>query len=63
LIERLLPQARPLLVPCGEVAVELDEEEQAAPIAALARTLYPSAQVSVCRDAGGYDRVVRVATT
>ena len=63
LIERLLPQARPLLVPRGEVAVELDEEEQAAPIAALARTLYPSAQVSVCRDAGGYDRVVRVATT
>jgi release factor glutamine methyltransferase len=60
LIERLLHEARPLLVPGSELAVELDEEEQASPIAALARELYPGAEVSVCQDAGGYDRVVRV---
>jgi release factor glutamine methyltransferase len=62
LIERLLHQARPLLAPGGELCVELDEDEQATPVAALARELYPLAAVSVCQDAGGYDRVVRVAT-
>jgi release factor glutamine methyltransferase len=60
LIERLLQQAQPVLAPGGELAVELDEEEQAQPVAALARTLYPAAEVSICRDGGGYDRVVRV---
>jgi release factor glutamine methyltransferase len=60
LIERLLFQAQPLLALGGELCVELDEEEQAAPIAALARTLYAGADVSVCQDHGGYDRVVRV---
>lgn len=66
LIERLLRQARPLLAAGGEVCVELDEEEQARPIAALARALFAdspgpgSAEVCVCRDAGGYDRVVRI---
>jgi release factor glutamine methyltransferase len=60
LIERLLYEARSLVAPGGELAVELDEEEQAAPVAFLARQLYPSASVSVCQDAGGYDRVVRV---
>jgi release factor glutamine methyltransferase len=60
LIERLLHQAKDVLAPRGELAVELDEEEQAAPVAELARTLYPSSSVSVERDAGGYDRVVRV---
>jgi release factor glutamine methyltransferase len=60
LIERLLEQARPLLAPSAEVAVELDEEEQAAPIAQLARRLYADAAVCVCQDAGGYDRVVRI---
>jgi hypothetical protein len=40
--------------------VELDEDEQAAPVAALARELYAGADVAVCQDAGGYDRVVRV---
>ena len=39
---------------------ELDEQEQAGPMSALALTVYPGASVSVCRDAGGYDRVVRV---
>jgi release factor glutamine methyltransferase len=62
LIERLLRQAPPLLAPGAELAVELDEQEQATPMAALARQLYPSAEVSVCQDAGGYDRVVRVLT-
>jgi release factor glutamine methyltransferase len=62
LIERLLHEARGLLAPGGELAVELDEEEQASSIAALARELYLSAEVSVCQDAGGYDRVVRVVT-
>ena len=61
LIGRLLREARDVLAPGGELAVELDEEAQAAPIASLARELFPSAMVSVCQDAGGYDRVVRVA--
>ena len=58
LIERLLREASGVLR--GELAVELDEEEQAQPIAALAREVYPGADVTVERDAGGYDRVVRV---
>ena len=29
-------------------------------MAALARELYAGAEVSVCQDAGGYDRVVRI---
>ncbi len=62
LIERLLHEARGALAPGAEMAMELDEEEQAAPVAALARRLYPSAEVSVRQDAGGYDRVVRVLT-
>jgi release factor glutamine methyltransferase len=60
LIERLLDQARGLIADGGEIDVELDEEEQAQPVAALARTVYPGAEVSICRDHGGYDRVVRV---
>ena len=60
LIERLLHEARPLLASRAELCVELDEEEQAAPVAALARPLYPAREVSICQDAGGYDRVVRV---
>jgi release factor glutamine methyltransferase len=62
LIERLLGEAQPLLAPGAELAMELDEQAQAAPITTLARDLYPSAEVSTCRDAGGYDRVVRVVT-
>jgi len=60
LIERLLNQASAVLAPGGELAVELDEEEQAQPVSALARTLYPTAEVTIARDGGGYDRVVRV---
>jgi release factor glutamine methyltransferase len=59
-IERLLREARAFLAPGAEMAVELDEEEQAEPMAQLAHQLYPSADVSVCQDAGGYDRVVRL---
>jgi release factor glutamine methyltransferase len=60
LIERLLQEARRVLAPGGEIGVELDEEEQAQPIASLARQLYPEAAVEVHRDGGGYDRVVRI---
>ena len=60
LIERLLRDARPLLAPGAELALELDEEDQAQPVAAHARHLYPSAEINVCQDAGGYDRVVRL---
>src|SRR5713226_8302093 len=62
LIERLLAEARPMLAPGAELCVELDEEEQATPIASLARTLYGGATVGVCQDHGGYDRVVRIVT-
>ncbi|HEX8968422.1 MAG TPA: methyltransferase, partial [Chloroflexota bacterium] len=60
LIERLLGEARPVLAGDAELAVELDEEGQAEPIAALARQLYPRASVGIHQDAGGYDRVVRL---
>jgi release factor glutamine methyltransferase len=60
LIQRLLEQAQPLLGAGAEVCVELDEEDQAAPVAELAARLFPGAEISVCRDAGGYDRVLRV---
>ncbi len=60
LIERLLREARGVLSEQGELAVELDEEEQAQPIAVLARELYGGASVTIERDAGGYDRVVRI---
>jgi release factor glutamine methyltransferase len=63
LIERFLREVGPLLLPGAEVCVELDEEEQAAPMVALAGALYAGAEVSVCQDAGGYDRVVRVRLT
>jgi release factor glutamine methyltransferase len=63
LIERLLREARALLAPAAELCLELDEEEQAAPMATLARELYRDADVSVSQDAGGYDRVVRVCRT
>jgi release factor glutamine methyltransferase len=60
LLGTFLGDARGLLVSGSEVCVELDEEEQAGPVAALARQLYAGADVTVCRDAGGYDRVVRI---
>jgi len=60
LIERFLSEAVALLAPGAELAVELDEEDQAASVADLARELYPTAQVTVLQDNGGYDRVVRV---
>jgi release factor glutamine methyltransferase len=62
LIARLLHEARGVLTPGAELAMELDEEEQAAPIAALARELYPSATVTIRQDAGGYERVVQVTS-
>jgi release factor glutamine methyltransferase len=63
LIERLLREARSVLADGAELAVELDEEEQATPVSELAQRLYPTAEVSVCQDGGGYDRVVRLLLT
>ncbi|GAC1320108.1 MAG: peptide chain release factor N(5)-glutamine methyltransferase [Chloroflexota bacterium] len=60
LIERFLPSAVGLLAPGGEIALELDEEEQAEPIAELARMLSPQAHVTIEQDGGGYDRVVHL---
>ncbi len=62
LIERFLHEARSVVADGAELAVELDEEEQAAPVAALAAQLYRSAQVTIRQDHGGYDRVVHVRT-
>jgi release factor glutamine methyltransferase len=62
LIERLLHEARDVLAPGAELALELDEEEQAAPVAALAARLYANAEISVRQDTGGYDRVVHVTS-
>jgi release factor glutamine methyltransferase len=61
-IERLLREAAPLLAPGGEVCVELDEEEQAEAVSAVAQRLYAGAHISTHQDNGGYDRVVRVHT-
>ena len=52
-----------MLAPGAELCVELDEQEQAAPMADLARTLYSDATVTICQDHGGYDRVVRIMTS
>jgi release factor glutamine methyltransferase len=60
LLQKFLREAQPLLAPKAELCFELDEEEQATPMAAFARALYPGADVTVCQDAGGYDRVVRI---
>ena len=62
LLEQLLRQAASRLAERFEVALELDEEEQAEPMRALAKALYPSAEVTIRRDAGGYDRVLHLAS-
>jgi release factor glutamine methyltransferase len=62
LIERLLLEARPLLAPSAELCLELDEQAQAAPMATLARQLYPSAAITIRRDAGGYERVLHITS-
>jgi release factor glutamine methyltransferase len=58
ILERLLPAVRRLLAPGAELAVELDEEEQAKPMADLARAEYPEARIEIRLDASGYDRVL-----
>jgi release factor glutamine methyltransferase len=60
LLERLLRQARSLLADHFEVALELDECDQAQPMLALAQVLYPTARASIQRDAGGYERVLLI---
>jgi methylase of polypeptide subunit release factors len=59
-IVRLLRDAAPLLADRAVLAVEMDEEAQTGPVSATARALYPEARVDVLRDAGGYERVVRI---
>jgi len=59
-LERLLRQAVGQLAGPFEVALELDECDQAQPMLALARTLYPTAEVTIRRDAGGYERVLLI---
>jgi release factor glutamine methyltransferase len=58
ILERLLHQARTLLAPGGELALELDESGQAEPMSALAAKLYPAADIRIRQDAGGYERVL-----
>ncbi len=59
LVERLLAEARRLIVPGGEMAFEIDEG-QGARLAALAAGLYPSAKMDVLRDQAGLERVLQV---
>lgn len=61
-IERLLVQARDRLAPGAVVALEVDDQGQARPVAARARSLYPGATINIDRDAAGLERVVRIAT-
>jgi release factor glutamine methyltransferase len=60
LLERLLRQALRELAERFEVALELDECDQARPMLAVARALYPGAEVTIRRDAGGYQRVLLI---
>jgi release factor glutamine methyltransferase len=62
LLERFLGETLGLLAPGAELCVELDEEEQARPMAGFARQLYPGAEVEIRQDGGGYDRVLRILT-
>lgn len=60
--ERVLRQAASLLEPGGELALELDETGQAAPLADLAGLRLSGADVTVRRDAHGDERVLLVRT-
>jgi release factor glutamine methyltransferase len=60
LLNSLLREARALLADHFEVALELDECDQAQPMLAVAQTLYPTARVSIQRDAGGYERALLI---
>jgi release factor glutamine methyltransferase len=60
LLERFLRETAPLLAPGAELCLELDEEEQATPMAAFARQVYPGAEISIRQDGGGYDRVLHI---
>jgi release factor glutamine methyltransferase len=62
LLERFLRETVGLLAPGAELCVELDEEEQATPMAAFARQVFPGADVEIRQDGGGYDRVLRIVT-
>jgi release factor glutamine methyltransferase len=62
LLERFLRETCALLAAGAELCLELDEEEQATPMAAFARQTFPGAQIEIRQDGGGYDRVLRILT-
>jgi release factor glutamine methyltransferase len=57
-LERLLWEARPLLAPGAEGALEIDDKYQGKPLASLARDLYADCEVEVRRDGAGLERVL-----
>ena len=61
LIRRLLTEAPRLLAPGGRILLEI-EYRQGAAVSALARNIFPTAQVQVHQDLAGLDRVVEVNT-
>jgi release factor glutamine methyltransferase len=58
LLERLLREAKPLLEPGAEIALEIDDNDQGEPLASLAHVLYPGSDVEVRRDGAGLERVL-----
>jgi release factor glutamine methyltransferase len=58
ILERLLWEARPLLAPGAEVALEIDDKDQSKPLASVARDLYADGEVEVRRDGAGLERVL-----
>jgi release factor glutamine methyltransferase len=62
LLERFLRETSALLAPGAELCLELDEEDQATPMAAFARQTFPGAEIEIRQDGGGYDRVLRILT-
>jgi release factor glutamine methyltransferase len=60
ILERLLWEAKPLLVPGAEVALEIDDKGQGEPLASLARELYDGSEVEIRQDGAGLERVLLV---
>lgn len=60
LIERLLRESSQLLSPGATVVLEIDGQQQAQPLAALAQNLHPSATVSIHTDSAGLQRLITV---
>jgi len=62
LIERLLQQASEFLTPTGHIFLEIGYR-QAQQVQKLCHRYFPTAQVSVQKDLGGFDRVVQLSKT